>query len=484
MPRPQPFHRLPSRAAQLLLAVLFALLLACSGGGGGGGSSTAAGTGSVGVLVTDAPVDPHLFSSILVTFTEVVLIGEGGQESIFSGLETIDLRDLEDVGKLVALGRDVPARSFQKIRLELDEVELVPADGSPSIFPRLPPKLDLNLQGPVELGAGELLLLQIDFDAGNSVHIVEQGNGGFGFRPVVLADALGVRIPGKLVLLEGVVDALDSEADSFLLCDTGHSVSRPDGDRRVMDDDGPPDPADACVRVVTDAETSVFDENGDPLAFDLLMEGDEASVLGRFLPREEHGEHAEALVLLAEVIQLGPPGTARAVDGEVLTEVGADGRFTLSVGLDQLVAERELVVELQPGAKVFSRAGKPLTEADIQPGTPARVVGVLDPVDEFLKASVVTLDLETMMLEKLSGEITEVRLDGAELDVDTGEEVRCVEVPEDAAVFLLELSNGDAVASPIDRSELVLGDEVQLAGTPGECLVVEKLIVFREISPN
>ena len=432
------------------------------------------------MLVTDAPVDPRLFSSILVTFTEVVLIGEGGQESIFSGRKTLDLRDLEDVGKLVALGRDVPARRFQKIRLELDRIELIPADGSPSIFPRLPPKLDLNLQGPVEIKAGELLLLQIDFDAGNSVHIVERGNGGYGFRPVVLADALGVRIPGKLVLLEGGVDALDSEAGSFLLCDTGHAVSRRDGDRRVMHD-GPPDPADACTRVVTDAETAIFDEDGDPAAFDLLMEGDEASVLGRFLPREEHGEDAEALVLLAEVIQLGPPGTARAVDGEVLTEVGGDGRFTLSVDLGQFVAERELVVELQPGAKVFSRGGNPLTEADIQPGTPARVVGVRDPVDDLLKASVVTLDLETMMLEKLSGEITEVRLGGAELDVDTGEEVRCVEVPEDAAVFVLELSNGDAVARPIDRSELVFGDEVQLAGTPAECLVAKKLVAFREI---
>jgi hypothetical protein len=481
MPRPHAFHRRSSRAAQLLLAILFTLLLACSGGGGG--SSAASGTGSVGVLVTDAPVDPRLFSSILVTFTEVVLIGEGGQESIFSGRKTLDLRDLEDVGKLVALGRDVPARRFQKIRLELARVELVPADGSPSILPRLPPKLDLNFQGPVEVEAGELLLIQIDFDAGNSVHIVERGNGSFGFRPVVLADALGVRIPGKLVLLEGVVEALDSAGDRFLLCDTGHAVSRRDGDRRVMHD-GPPDPADACTRVVTDAETAIFDENGDPLAFDLLIEGDEASVLGRFLPREQHGEDAEALVLLAEVIQLGPPGTARAVDGEVLTEVGGDGRFTLSVDLGQFVAERELVVELQPGAKVFSRVGKPLTEADIQPGTPARVVGVPDTVDDFLKASAVTLDLETMMLEKLAGEITEVRLDGAELDVDTGEEVRCVEVPEDAAVFVLELSNGDAVARPIDRSELVSGDEVQLAGTPAECLVAKKLIAFREIPGN
>jgi hypothetical protein len=468
-----------SNLYRFVLLGALGLTLACSGGGGGG-SAAGAGTGSVGVLATDAPVDPRLFSSILVTFTDVTLIGEGGQVPIFSGSETLDLRDLEDVGKLVALGRDVPARSFQKIRLELASVELIPADGGPSIFPRLPPKLDLNFQGPVEVEAGELLLLQIDFDAGNSVHIIETGNGGFGFRPVVLAEALGVRVPGKLVLLEGVVDALDPLGGTLLLCDTGHAISRQAGDDRVMDAVGMADPTDGCTKVVTDAETSIFDENGDPIGLDLLMDGDEASVLGRFLPKEDHAESAEALVFLAEVIQLGPPGTTRAIDGEVLAAVDLDGRFTIAVDAGQgFPAATALVVDLQPGAKVFSRKGEPRDEADIQPPIPTRVVGVLAQ-DDVLKASVVTLDIERMTLDKISGEITEVRLEGAEVDVDTGEGIRCVEVPVDAAVYALDLAGNDAVLTPIDRSELAPGDEVQIAGTAAECLVAEKLIVFRE----
>ena len=74
---------------------------------------------------------------------------------------------------------------------------------------KLPPKLDLNPQETIHVKPGVLLLLQIDFDAGNSLHIVEKGNGGFNFRPVVIADVLSVRLPGKLVLLEGVVEELD-----------------------------------------------------------------------------------------------------------------------------------------------------------------------------------------------------------------------------------------------------------------------------------
>lgn len=488
-------HLLPhptmlSRVLQLVLLATLGLAVACSGGGGsggGGGVASSGGTGSVGVLVTDGPVDPDQFSSILVTFTKIILISDSGQVCIFSGRETIDLRDFEDVGKLVAVGREVPARRFDKIRLLIEDIELVPADGGPSIHPKLPPKLDLNPQKTIHVKPGHLLLLQIDFDAGNSIQIVEKGNGGFNFRPVVIADIVDVRFPGKLVLLEGIVEELDLDEGTFLLCKTRHAVSRPEGDDRITrsedeDENDPDDRDDFCVKVTTTDDTSIFDESGDPADLDVLMNGEEASVLGRFVGHEDHDDHDEALVFRAEVIQDGPPGTARAIDGEVLTEVDADGRFQIEVDAGQGFGPGTvLTVQLQEGTGIFSRKGQRLDEGDITPGEPVRVVGVLvisNVEDDFLKASVVVLDVEAMTGERISGEITSVSLGGARLEVETDEGSRCVDVPAEARVFAVTVDGDEAEAKAIDRSDLKPGDQVTVFGVPNGCLEARTVIAF------
>lgn len=469
----------PVRLLRLALLGGLVFLMAC---GGGGEDRTAEGTGSVGLVLTDGPVDSDEFQKILVTFTEIVLIGDSGHFTIFEDArgKTVDLRELEDVSKLVAVGRDVPARTFSKIRLVVTEIELVPADGRGSIFPKLPPKLDLNARQTLRVRPGQLLLVQVDMDANKSIHIVETGSGKYVFRPVVFVDVIRGPILGKLVLLEGEVRDLDLQDESFLLCNT-HSISRPyAGDRITEHPEERPAAEDFCVEVLVLDDTSIFDENGDPAELSALSNGDDASVLGRFARGS-----GEALVFEAEVIQQGSPGTAWAIDGVVLSPV-TDSRFDMDVDAGQgFVPGTQLAVELQAGTKIFSRRGQELMEDDIGPDLPVRSVGVLViGVEDFLKASVIVLDLESATREKVFGEIVSKESAGARIELRTADDqIVCADISEQAEVFLLVLEDDGGSFEMIDRADLTVGDDVAVFGLPDDsdgCLDAEKVIVFAD----
>jgi hypothetical protein len=485
------YPHLSSRVASALFAVCslggaLALLVACGGGSGGGSAS--AGTGSVAVLVTDGPVDPDEFSHIFVTLTGITLIGPGGHVPIFEGTDTIDLRAVEDTSTLVTLGRDVPAQRYEKIRLDVSEIELVPADGGASIFPKLPPKIDLNPRGSFRVHPDELLVIQIDLDAEKSIHIVEAGKSGkYNFRPVVFVDILNVPLPGKLVLLTGEVE--DVGADQFLLCDT-HPVSHSSGDARVTElatsdfddgpgDDGPGDDGDDredfCIDVHVDGDTSFFDEDGDPGVFADLMLGDPAWVLGRFL--QDGDEHLD---FLAEVVQQGDDVVT--VDGSALSAVGVDDRFELELDPGQDIEGDGglLQVQLQDGTKLFLRNGDEIQPGDILVGDPASAVGVLSSMeDDLLKAAWVVIG--PAGTDRTSGDITAVAGGGAQLDLDTAEGPVCVDVPGDARVFEVTLGDETASAEDIDRSALQVGDSVSVFGMAGgPCFVAETVVVFEE----
>jgi hypothetical protein len=483
-----------SFGAGLALLLALAAVVACGGSGGGGGSGgDAAQTGSVAVLLTDGPVDPDDFEHILVTFTEIILIGEPGQVSVFRDPDgkTVDLRDVEDVSKFVALGRRIPIGRFSKIRLLLKQIELVPADGGDPIFPKLPPKLDLNPQSDFFVRSGTLLKIQIDFQAGMSLHIVAAGNGKVLVRPVVFVDVLEGPLLGKLVLLQGTVRELDREGETFLLCDT-HAVSRPAGGDRVTfgarEGDDPDDRDDFCVEIVVTGDTSFFDEAGDPAGLDDVMEGDPAWVLGRFLREDDdgrdddrHHHDGEDLVFEAEVVQLGED--VIAVDGETLTEVDGTGRFRIELDPGQGIVTDDgtLPIQLQPGSRIFRRKGLPLEPEDIMVGDPVRASGVLalsSASDDVLKAAVVVVDVATMETERLEGQISGIEGDGARLQLQTEAGVACVDVPTTARVFLVTVDDDEGSAVAGDRSDLRVGDRVNVFGSSGACFTAETVIVF------
>ena len=219
------------------VALIF-LLTSCGGGGGSDGSGSDAtnvtpqSTGTVGILLTDKPADLSLFTSINATIESVELLGddEGGKVTIYSGPpKTYDLLKLTHEAIPFTFKDDVPVGTYCKIRLTLSKLELVLTDDTPDDstdnpkeYPKLPGngKLDLVAQNCFEVGPGEVVTLQIDIDAGNSIHIVEKGNNkGYNFRPVVFVDVLSESFSGKLVRLEGKITESDEDQQSLLLCD-------------------------------------------------------------------------------------------------------------------------------------------------------------------------------------------------------------------------------------------------------------------------
>ncbi|MEJ2403941.1 MAG: DUF4382 domain-containing protein [Candidatus Thiodiazotropha sp.] len=275
-----------TKTRQLIAPLLLTGLLTACGGGDSSSSNTDTTTpqsndsGSVSVMLTDAPADLDLFSAINATIERIELIGgDDTRVSLFEGpAETIDLLSLRNEAIPFAYRDDVPAGSYCKIRLTLsqpDGLELVLAEDSTSEYPHLPGngKIDLLARGCFSVAEGSPVSVQIDLDAGNSIHIVQTGNRThYNFRPVIFIDVIDADFAAKLVRMDGVIRDSDTTAQSLLLCDTLPSAQS--------------DAAD-CITVQLGLDSAYFDnltEQGDtqPLNDLLLPElwGTSASVVG------------------------------------------------------------------------------------------------------------------------------------------------------------------------------------------------------------
>jgi hypothetical protein len=102
--------------------------------------------------------------------------------------------------------------------------------------------------------------LQLDMDAGNSIHIVQTGSKtDYNFRPVVFIDVINRSFTGKLVRLEGVIADYDLAAQTVLLCDALPTHQANDAD---------------CALIELGADSAYFDnlaEQGDALPLDDLF---------------------------------------------------------------------------------------------------------------------------------------------------------------------------------------------------------------------
>jgi Domain of unknown function (DUF4382) len=485
------------RICALALPLALLALAACSNGGSGGSAAAGAGTGSVGVLLTDGPTND--FCAIPVTISEVLLLSDSGQISVFQGTKTVDLLKLRNNTELFTVGSEVPAGRYSKIRLVVSAVQLAetcddagnPLD--PVIDVAVPSKkIDLNPRGGFEVRGGELLLIQLDMDAEKSIHIHQTGSGKYQFRPVIFVDTFTGALPDRLVLLSGEVNALDLATGSFDLCHT-HPVSRPDDVEDGMrmtsmpDEMGDDDPetdtdggSDACVAITTqdgDNPTSVFDEFVMPASLDVLMNGDAASVLGRFV------RDGEQLHVVAEVVQQGEPGTVEAFKGTVLSPVDGAGFFDFALDPEQGFTQgSEIPVLVQDGTKVFSSSGDPLAEGDIgsEPGQRARVVGAVDVMHAQLNSTVIFLGAAADSPDRATGTFSAWNAATRELTLTADSEVACAHVPEDAKVYRAMFVGESIDFEPVDDPSAFLpGNQVDLFGTAGSpCFEARTVIGF------
>jgi len=305
------------------------LLVAC-----GGGSSTEPQTGTVGIVITDYPSAE--FAEINLTVSGVELRGDDVQAVLFDanvdgGPRKVNLLSLTDYADLFVMSEAL-ATDYSKIRLYVDEIELVPHDDQmPSIYPKVPAngKIDLNPRQTFTVLPGDILYIHIDIDANKSIHTHPTGNGEYRFRPVVFVDVISEAFAGKLVRVYGYAQDVDIAAQRFRLCRLNSPF--------IAELDGEPDRGEGeqeyCIAVDA-AAASIFNEDGVPVALGDVLEEDSLLTAIGFIDvvpddgtgttqtvtavsHEDDDDHYARVLLRAEVIEMGAAGTFATIAGTV-----------------------------------------------------------------------------------------------------------------------------------------------------------------------
>ena len=364
---------------RIAVATLLGLSLALGACGGSGGDAGPPGQGTVALLLTDMPTED--LDEINLTVVEAILIGGGGQQTLFSDANEpieIDLLDLENFSRPIAF-EDVPAGEYTKLRLRISDLRLVEyGAGQPDAEyrPALPAngKIDLLHPGGFEVLPGRTLVIDLDMDANKSFHIVETGNSKYRMRPVVFVEISNTGAPDKLARIDGVIAEV-VDAGSFVLCSE--------------------DDADTCIDVSLTTDACVYDADGipttDPTA---LGAGQDAVVIGRY------SRMGNDLMLDAIVVE---QGDAKQFQGTVSGLPDQNGTFLL---LDD--NGNEFTVELQAGCtQVLGPDGAIIGPDGLLLDQRIEVEGVI-PADSdgtLLRAALVIVDGDDTE-EQESGKIT------------------------------------------------------------------------------
>ena len=478
------FNSLPVKRlfSILFFSLAFAVLASCGSGDSTGGSTGTSNTdsGTVALLLTDAPSD--IFEEINITVVKAELLSDSGAVTMFQGERTFNLLDLTDV-RIFAIREGIAAGTYSKIRLTLTDIELIDYNGSNrpkdylTYHPKLPGKgkLDLNSRGDFTVVAGGTLAIQIDMDANKSIHIVKKGKKDeYNFRPVVFIDIVTDAFKERLVKLHGDIYAIDTVDQSFKLCNTDIPVQ--------MDDDQKKAGSRGCLRVETDKTTSVFDINGNPAAFGDLVKGEPATVFGR-LQRDTHYDHdgdkdddreMDDLVLKAALIELGPVSAFQKLNGTATTTVNIDDQFDMDVDPGQgYTTPLNLSVQIQGGTLLIDRKGNPVASIDIDTGNLVNVRGVIDFGNKILFASLIVVDTDSST--QLTGTVGANPDNSCGFTLMTAGGDRSIATDSNTKAFLVV----DNSSSPINVSDLTAGQQADVYGNSGtSCFDVDTIIVY------
>lgn len=491
-----------------------------TGDAGAQPASDVAATGTVGLILTDMPSQD--FEAIVLDVTKAVLIGDDdGQVVLFEGEREIDLLDLTNFNEPIVFG-EVPVGVYTKLRLYIDDLRLYEDEDEDPISVPLPAngKIDMLDPSGIAVFPGLTLLAEIDIDANKSIKVIQTGNGGYRFRPVVRARFMTEGMPAKLARLEGFVDEIPVDpAGSLIVCDTIGGES--------------------CITVNTGEGTSFFDGEGGPAAFGDVMVDDPVVVIGKYMHEDdddgdsdsdfdsdsdsdsdmdtdgdsdgdsdsdadsdsdsdmgmEEGTDADDgsdsdsdtdsdrvdndIALMAIVVEIG--GNAEQVKGTVLSTPDDSGQFLLRTSDDS-----QIVVALQDGTKFYGEDG-PLDETVIVVGADIEVEGVRQPKEaeedpEVIRAAFIFADSDDQ--EQLSGTIVEPVPSDPLTEFFTiapseGTDA-CFRLHEDVSITFVntEMSN----VTPGEPGDLDVDQVVDLFGESAEtamsdCFIAEDVIV-------
>lgn len=359
--------------------ILAGLLTGCGSSAGVSGGSTQ--TGKVAILLTDGPTDE--FSQVNVTVNEVSLLSdENGPVVLFSGTRRINLLALQDVEDLFTVNEDVPAGSYGKIRLSVNEPEFVKTSGeiipSSQIHLVANGKIDLVPDHPIQVVPGEPLIIRLDCDAEKSIfiHVSNPKDPVYQFRPVIFVEIQN-DMDTRLASVRGEIISIDPATQSFLLRRTfpifylskmGNGTDQAhEGDHENSDD------SDSLSRpyliwVDVTEETRIFETSGLPGDFDSLVVGQEVHVRGRLSFEDD-------LHLKAGLIEIGQFLRLRGVISTGLNEAKRFG-FTPDPGQE---VTGELQVQVYDETLIFEAGThEQLNPEDLIAGKQVLIEGVLD----------------------------------------------------------------------------------------------------------
>jgi len=323
---------------------------------------------------------------------------------------------------------------------------------------------------------GEVLTLQLDMDAGKSIHVIEKGNCSskpnkscFNFRPVIFVDVIDKDFDSKLVRLNGVIQEVDSVQESLLLC-----KALPSQD---MSNEG-------CVKVHFGDESAFFDNvkyAGEPRPISELLSEDEddPNNVGKELTvvgwvkswknteydDDKPAEYYPLLHLEALAAELGK--FLQQVEGTVANDADSTG-FDMAVSPGQVITTSPLRVMFQEGVtdkyngtRIVSKSGVLLQPEDVDKDLPVQVDGTVQLTQGgALKAALVIVDRDALGTEQVTGIIYSIETDKLYLVPDEDIGMVC-----GMTTNLLEV----ALASDLDILTVTITEEssvIETGGTP------------------
>jgi len=535
--------RFSNKLNAFVLSGFFIVALASCGGGETendpnlADGTTSKSKGTVGILLTDKPADSSEFTEINASIEKIELIGDKKSDKsvvLFSGeTKTIDLLTLKNEAIPFTFRDDVPIGSYCKIRLILSDLELVLSDDTPddnsdneTFHPDLPGngKLDLISRDCFTVEEGKVVTVQLDMDAGNSIHITDNKKG-YQFRPVVYVDVLSQHFKSKMVRLEGDITAVNSEDSTLTICGAlpqynskssscvkvlvGENAAFFDnvnhsGAPRSMEELLSDDNVDATVSIVGFPEhlikTSVSKsvkvppghyppkgqcrlwaigvppgQQSPPGDCDELKQNvSDTSVLidykGKVKTKSIYMMELDALVVeLGEFLQVEGQVASNVEQNEFTIDVNPGGSIifddALSVGLHEDDADIN-------GTRVVSKSGQLIDISEIAQPRIVSVDGVLDLSNDatMLNAALIIVDMEVSASQQVTGIVLSVEEDGMtiepELDVVCGVATDSLEV-----MFADDLKLLSIVITE-DGSEISTGGEIAVdknVGINGYC---------------
>ena len=220
------------------------------------------------------------------------------------------------------------------------------------------------------------------------------------------------------------------------------------------------------MRVLTDAATGFFNEEGLPVTFADLMDGDAATVVGMLRAVQIEDDYRR-FALDAIVVERGPEGTFPSWKGVARSAVNADDQFDFGFGAGQGFAPDTLVTtQLFESSRIVTRRGEDLDRTVIEDGTEMSIDGVLRVSNQdadLLRAALLIVEFDDEAEDLLRGVIADVDPAAGTLLLTVDGLERCVDA-DMADIFVVEADEDQFLSERVGLEDLVPGQRADVYG--------------------